>query len=220
MKHILKRSTSPQEIVERAARAAGNTTKPDRGTKHFIALVLAVILAGSTMVGFAWAERQYDYPTIFDSWENAYGVFDCQSQDWLAPFDSLNNPNGIRSRNDGVIYIEPNDDSVTGSGAQLGVFLSNVGVELTDDTLTLPDGTVLSEQGLSCGGEDVELSISRWDPAVSLETPVEIRTEDLAATRFLADQQAFVLALAPAGTTISTPLSIEHLSISTNESGS
>lgn len=207
----ISQSRHTTSAVQRAAKTAGKTGAADRGARRFLALVVLLIMAGSTTVGFAWAERQYDHPTLFASWENAYAVFDCHQASWLEPFDSRENPNGIRSRGDGVIYIEPNNESVTGDNAQLGVFLENVGVRLTDQTLTLPDGTTISEQGAQCNGEEAVLQILRWETPLSKSTPDQIATEQLAGTRFLGDKQAFAIALAPLGSTVPPPPSVANL---------
>ncbi len=200
-------------VVAQAVRATSTSSGPDRGTKHFLVLVAVIIIAGTTMVGFARAERQYEYPTLSDSWQNAYAVFDCRTESWLEPFETLENPNGIRTRGDGVIYIEPSVESAAGKNAQLGLFLDNVGVALDDTTLTLPDGTTLDEQGATCsGGEEAVLQVMRWETPLVDASPTEVRTEGLAATRFLDDRQAFVIALAPLGSTIPAPPSINNLS--------
>lgn len=205
------RKRRSSNVVERAARTASTKAGPDRGTRHFFVLVAAIILAGSTMVGFAWAERQYDHPTLADSWENAYAVFDCRDESWLEPFETLENPNGIRTRGDGVIYIEPSDESATGNNAQLALFLDNVGATLDDSTLVLPDGTTLSESGTFCRGEEAELQVMRWDTPLLETSPSEVRTDGLAETRFLEDRQAFVIALAPAGSIVPAPPSVANL---------
>ena len=176
----------------------------DRGTRQFRLLIAALVLVGTMVVGYAWAERQYDYPTLFDSWQNAYAVFDCESEAWLEPFDSTNNPNGIRTRNDGVIYIEPTDESVTGDNAHLHVFLDNVGASLSDEVLTLPDGSTLAEEGTYCRGEEAVLQVLRWESPAA-EAPSETRLADLGDTKFLADRQALVIALAPAGSKVPPP---------------
>lgn len=182
----------------------------DRGTRQFRALVTVLVIAGSLMVGYAWAQRQYEYPTLFDSWQNAYAVFDCESEAWLEPFDSTNNPNGIRTRNDGIIYIEPTDESITGDNAHLHVFLDNVGASLSDDVLQLPDGSTLAEEGTFCSGEEAVLQVLRWDSPTA-ESPSEVRLEELADIKFLADRQALVIALAPVGSIIPLPSSVNNL---------
>lgn len=207
----LSRNRRTTNVVDKAARAASSSSGPDRGTRHFLVLVVAIILAGTTMVGFARAERQYSHPTLFDSWENAYAVFDCQTESWLDPFETVQNPDGIRTRGDGIIYIEPTADSAAGDKAQLGLFMNNVGATLDDTTFTSPDGTILNEQGATCSGEEAVLQVMRWDAPLVDTAPSEIRTADLAATRFLDDQQAFVIALAPLGSTIPAPPSISDL---------
>lgn len=174
-----------------------------------MALVAAVVIAGTGLVGYTWATRQFNHPTVQDSWQNAYGVFDCTVEDWVEPFDSTNNPNGIRSRNDGIIYIEPASKSVSGDQAQLGVFIENVGASLSDDALTFPDGSQLAEEGASCGGEEAVLQVLRWAPDGIV--PTEARTSGLSGTRFLADGESLVVALAPLGATVPLPPSAADL---------
>lgn len=174
-------------------------------------LVTAIVLAGTLLVGFTWADRQYNHPTVLDSWQNAYGVFDCTTESWTEPFTARDSARGIRSRSDGIIYIEPADESVAGDNATLGVFLDAVGANLTDDEFVLPDGSTLAEQGTFCRGEEAFLQVQRWDG--SGDEPVEIRYDDLHATRFKADRQSFVIALAPAGATIPPPPSADNVSL-------
>src|ERR1019366_7820811 len=62
-----------------------------------------------------------------DHWHMAYGVDLCGKMQ--APISSTNNPAGIHSKNDGIIYIEPNKDTVSGKSATLGK--SNAAVHMT-----------------------------------------------------------------------------------------
>lgn len=199
--------------VERVARTAATPSRAIGSASRFLVLVAVIVVAGSMLVGFAWAERQYEYPTLFDSWENAYAVFDCQSDTWLDPFESLENATGIRTRDDGVIYIEPSVESATGSSARLELFLDSVGATIDDTSLMLPGGATLSEDAVCASGEDAMLQVMRWDAPVADFSATEIRTENLAATRFLGDQQAFVIALAPAGSTIPAPANMPELTL-------
>lgn len=177
--------------------------------RRFLGVVASVMLFGTLAVGFVWTERQYDHPTVLDSWQNAYGVFDCQSENWLPPMDSLDNPEGIRSRGDGVIYIEPATEAVAGDNATLERFLSVMGAELTDDSLTLPDGSTLTETGVFCKGEEAVLQVQRWKQGES--TPVEVRVSDLAGTVFRDDLQSLAIVLAPVNAAVPAPPSAADL---------
>lgn len=205
------RTLEQGELVRRAAQSAGRSRGVDRqGTFRFLAVVALVIVAGSMTVGFAWASRQYNHPTLFDSWQSAYGVYSCESTTWLPPIKSDNNPNGIRTRGDGVIYIEPAVESATGDGARLDVFLDNVGASLANDLLILPDGTTLSETGSFCSGEEAVLQVHRWSTVTDPE-PSEVRYDNFDNMVFRNDGEVFVVALAPQGASIAMPTSVNLL---------
>lgn len=206
-----KRTIDRGDLVRHAARSAGHSKTAGRQSSlRFLALVAIIAVAGSTMVGFAWASRQYNHPTLFDSWQSAYGVYSCKVTDWLPPIESDNNPNGIRTRSDGVIYIEPTVESATGDGARLDVFLASVGAELNNESLVLPGGTTLSEAGAFCSGEEAVLQVQRWSSAVD-SGPAEIRYDNFDSMPFLNDGEVFVVALAPVGATIPLPPSADLL---------
>lgn len=201
--HAARRRTA---VVARAAASGTKRGSRSSGEKasrrRFLALVTIVVLAGTLLVGYSWAERQYEHPTTLDSWQNAYAVFDCRDGSWLAPFDSRANPDGIRSRGDGIIYIEPSSDAVAGDNATLEVFLDAMGARLSDESLTMPDGTQLHE-GELCDGEEAVLQVRRWEPGA--EEPSEVRFSDLTDTKFLADQQSLAIAFAPMNASIPAP---------------
>ena len=141
----MRRRAAGDELVRRAAATGsrgGPTDAERQSQRRFLTLVAAVVIAGSAVVGFSWATRQYHHPTVLDSWQNAYAVFDCRSEAWLPPLEPVPTSTGIRSRGDGLIYIEPAEDAYAGDNATLGLFLNEAGARLTDDELTLPDGTL------------------------------------------------------------------------------
>jgi hypothetical protein len=197
---------SKSNLVHRAAslRERGTLSLDQQTQRRFLMVVALIVIGGIVLIGSIRSERQYAHPTVFDSWQNAYSVFDCETETWLPPIEAQTGANGIRTRADGIIYIEPLDDSATGSNAELSVFLNNVGAVLTDEELVLPDGTTLSENNLECRDEEVELQVMRWDD-VNAEEPIEVRTSDLASTPFLADGQALAIVLAPRGASIPIP---------------
>lgn len=207
--------TSPTDRAARrraavVARAAASGTSPgmrsggeQASRRNFLAVVAMVVIAGTLLVGYSWAERQYEHPTTLDSWQNAYAVFDCRDDSWLAPFDSRSNPDGIRSRGDGIIYIEPASEAVAGDNATLEVFLDAMGARLTDDNFSMLDGATFEERGAVCDGEEAVLQVRRWEPGA--EEPIEVRFTDLAATKFLADGQSLAIAFAPMNAAIPAP---------------
>jgi hypothetical protein len=108
------------------------------------------------------AEETLVGPTLQDHWHSAYAVHDCVSDSFLAPFDSAFDPAGIHSHGDSIIHIHPFIPEVTGAGAKLGVFFDAMGVTVTAEAITLPDGEVL-EAGVTCDGEPSVIAVAMWD---------------------------------------------------------
>ena len=126
---------------------------------------------------------------------------------FLPPFPDSTAPDtlGIHTHGDGLIHIHPFTDSVAGRKATLGVFLDRVGVSLTDDTMTLPDGTVYKEGTTKCqGGKDGQLQVAKWNSATDAaagKKPNEIFTTGFDKIR-LGANNAYTIAFMPAGSTI------------------
>jgi hypothetical protein len=172
---------------------------------------MLIIVLGLALVVFARTTRDAQAsPTLQDHWHNAYGVWDCTSDSFLPNFQSESDPDGIHSHQDGLIHIHPFTAGVTGKEAKLEVFLRNMGAQLDDDTLALPGGETLTE-GVECGGEPAVLQVVRFGDVLNSTLVTEVRTEDLADTRFLGDAQGLVIALAPEGAEIPPPNSVEQL---------
>jgi hypothetical protein len=112
---------------------------------------------------------------------------------------------GIHSHGDGLIHIHPFVSSAAGRNATLGVFLDQVGVQVTDDTLTLPSGTVFKEGKSKCqGGKDGIVQVAKWDKvqdAAAGAKPNQIFTSDFDKIR-LGANQAYTLAFMPQSSTI------------------
>jgi hypothetical protein len=126
---------------------------------------------------------------------------------FLPPFADSTAPDtlGIHTHGDGLIHIHPFVDSVAGRNATLGVFLDRIGLSLTDDTMTLPDGTVYKEGTTKCqGGKDGQLQVAKWDnasDAAAGKKPNEIFTTGFNKIR-LGANNSFTIAFMPAGSTI------------------
>lgn len=209
---------SSAKKVARAARVGASSGPAERRQLGFPALVAIVIVLGLVLVAFARSTRDAQpEPTLQDHWHSAYGVWDCQSNSFLPDFQSERDPDGIHSHQDGLIHIHPFTSGVTGKEAQLNVFLTNMGASLTDSELTLPGNETLSE-GVECDGEEAILQVVRWSNVLSNSTPTEVITENLDETRFLADGEGFVIALAPEGAEIPLPQSLDQLSAVTGQS--
>jgi len=125
---------------------------------------------------------------------------------FLAPFtDATQDVLGIHTHGDGLIHIHPFTDSVAGRKATLGVFLDQVGVKMTNETLTLPNGQTFTEGTTKCqGGKDGQLQVAKWNSvndAAQGKKPNEIFTSGFDQIR-LGASNAFTIAFMPAGSAI------------------
>lgn len=149
-----------------------------------------------------------------DHWNAVYGVWDCTADsgdgtgDWLAPFQSQRDGVGIHSHGDGLISIHPFFEESAGENATFSHFVDAMQISLTDDSLTLDDGRVLSE-GADCNGEPAVLQLLRWQDARAFDTDPTVTprrvTTDFGSERFFNDLEVWVLAFAPEGTDIPLP---------------
>lgn len=204
---------SSSKKVARAARAGQSTGPSERRELGFPIAIAAIVIIGVLLVAWARTQRESEAPTLRDHWHSAYGVYVCTDGEFLPPFTSENDPDGIHSHQDGLIHIHPFGSSVTGEDAQMDVFLEAMLVSLDDDQMILADGTVLAESDTTCDGEAAVWQVARWSSALDVSgEPDEIITEDLAAIRFDADGEAFTIALIPDGAEIPPPPTAEEVS--------
>jgi hypothetical protein len=125
---------------------------------------------------------------------------------FLAPFtDAQQDVLGIHTHGDGLIHIHPFTDSAAGRKATLGLFLDQVGVSMTNDTLTLATGQTFKEGQTKCqGGKDGELQVAKWNDvndAAAGKKPNEIFTSGFDQIR-LGANNSFTIAFMPPGSTI------------------
>jgi hypothetical protein len=145
-------------------------------------------------------------------WHTYLGVDICG--EFLAPQQVFDQPvgapagtqnAGIHTHGDGLIHIHPFTDSVAGRNATMGVFLDQVGVSMTNDTLTLPSGQIYKEGTTKCqDGRDGQLQIAKWNnvaDAAQGKKPNEIFTDGFDQIR-LGANESFTIAFMPAGSTI------------------
>jgi hypothetical protein len=122
-----------------------------------------------------------------------------------APQDATSDVLGIHSHGDGLIHIHPFADSAAGRKATLGVFLDQVGITMTNETLTLPSGSTFTEGTTKCeGGKDALVQVAKWDhvaDAAKGGKPNQIFTDGFDKIR-LAANESFTIAFMPAGSTI------------------
>src|SRR6266508_2699473 len=206
---------SSAKKVARAARAAGGKRARQRRNLGFPAMIIAVLVAGLGLIVYAATERRaVAQPLTTDHWHAAYNIDTCGT---IQPPDSdLNGQDlvGIHTHGDKVIHIHPFLDSAAGQNADLGKFFEDIGLQVTDTSIVLPDGTTFEEGTDTCDDEPGRLVVARWDSAEKAaagENPSQIYTDDFANIRFRNDREAYTIAFLPEGDDIPAPDSIATL---------
>lgn len=145
-------------------------------------------------------------PEVGDHWHAAYGIFVCDS--FVQPVADESDPEGIHSHGDGVIHIHPFFDSAAGANATIGKFFEAVQIEVTDEGVFGPGGSL--EEGLDCTEGPAEFKVARWSLSGLNEAP-ELVDQDIANIRFREDLEIFTIGFVAAGTELTPPPSIGNL---------
>jgi hypothetical protein len=205
---------SSNKKVQRAARAAGRP-----GAKKSYAWPMAitgVVLVGVLLIVFSLSGGDEDEGGIRvgDHWHAAYGIYNCDT--YLGPLaDARGDEFGIHTHQDYLMHMHPVSSRVTGDGANLGVFINEIGGELSDDSLEVAGMDV--ENGDECGGDEATLKLVTWDdPSQEQPTVLTEGFEDYAP----ANSSVWVLAftstdgtevpLPPGAINLADPLAAEE----------
>lgn len=209
---------SSAKKIKRVQQAGVSRAPGQRRNLGYPALIIGILVVGSVLVFFARNEREAsasEAPVANqDHWHAAFGIDIC-GQIQSNPGDAGPDTKGIHTHQDGLIHIHPFVGAAAGQNATFQVFAEQTGIEVTDDSFTLPDGTTYTN-GDDCEGEDGETEPGRvalyvWPPQATEATEPEIITSDIATTRFTDDGQAFMLAFVPEGADVPLPPSVEAL---------
>jgi cyclophilin family peptidyl-prolyl cis-trans isomerase len=155
-------------------------------------------------------------PTTADHWHAPYGLFICDEtgEGFIQPFTATDNPSGVFSLADGIIHIQPFSEEFSGPNATLGLFFEAMGLEISDDTISVPDGDAVAE-GFDCNGEPTVLQVARWQ-LDDIEAGPEVFTEGLADISFANDLELYTIAYVPEGADIPLPPTIGNLATLTD----
>jgi len=177
----------------------------------FSAAVAAIVVLGIGAVLFARSQLTAPGSTAprlgVDHWHSAFGLYVCDS--FLPPLsDTQGDARGIHSHDDGIMHIHPSSSLAAGEEAQIGDFLFEVGVDLTDDSMTLPNGDTFTN-GDECGDQGPgEVKLARWS-IEDIDAEPELITSDLNDARYLTDREAWTLAFIPDGEDIPIPPTVD-----------
>lgn len=163
---------------------------------------LGVFLARDARMNFTGAQPRTGGA---DSWVSAYNVYLCDTYSnpkWANKADTTSL--GIDTKEDGLIRISPTSPQAAGDKAVFGLFADRVGLKLTPNSFTLPDGTA-KKNGDECTVKGTksksEAKLFVWPPQSNKNVEPEIRTgADITKTRFTGSGEIFVLAFVPDGT--------------------
>lgn len=201
---------SSSKKVARASKVAGRANTRSSNLV-WPAAVAGVVILGVLLVAISRGTNSIDAgsgPSLGgeDHWHAAYGVYDCDK--FLAPFgDEGEDEHGMHTHQDGLIHIHPFDTGAVGKNANLQTFADQVGMELEDDRIELPGGTV-RKNGDKCGDKAANVELWSWDNPAD-DTPKQVKG-DLAKFR-PKDQSMVVLAFVPKGTEVPRPTSAVNL---------
>lgn len=201
---------SSAKKVARAARAGGKTPGQRRNL-GFPAAIVVIVLLGVGLVAFARNNAPGGgSPELGEHWHAAYGIFVCDR--WVAnlpdgPTDQL----GIHTHDDGLIHIHPFLAGAAGRSATLGRFFEQVGMSVTDSSITLPPGDQFGHRAFvkgetTCGGEAARVVMGRWNSAMDASgKPDEVRTSGISGQHLDNDLAAYTIAFLPEGESIPPP---------------
>ncbi|HEU5152027.1 MAG TPA: hypothetical protein VFU19_16140 [Iamia sp.] len=190
--------------MARAARAGGTTTGQRRNL-GFPAAIVAIVVLGVGLIAFARSDQPGGgSPALGEHWHAAYGVYVCDR--WVADLsDRGQDTLGIHTHADGLIHIHPFLAGAAGRSATLGKFFDQVGMKVTDSSITLPPGDQFGERTYKngetkCGDEEGRVIMAYWEDAQNATgKPDDVRTSNIAGEHFEQDLGAITIAFLPKG---------------------
>lgn len=197
----MARSAAAKKVAKAASTGAGGKGAQTERNFLFPAAIALVVVLGIVLIFIARDERAENAPrgapTLQDHWHSAYNIYVCDEISPTSyPNDSVEDDTGLHTHGDGLIHIHPFVSTVSAQFATVGAFMNESELEFDDETLELPNGTVLRESEFSCGGEgaaNAEVRILKWN-TLAAETPI-VFTENLRDVRFNEDSQLLVFAM-------------------------
>ncbi len=203
----MARSSSAHKLSRLAQKGKGKKVRFQGGTV-FPSVVLGVCIVGTILVAYA---RQSAAPidtaaAADESYYTSLGVYVCDGFVSGLPATGTSEDGAVTIVEDGVLSWKP----VVLAGerrSRLGTLLEQLGVDVTDDTLTLPagatvngqpvnEGKALTEAETQCGDKPASLSVTVWSGLGTDGTEGSVSIASLDGVR-LDDNLAIVLAFVP-----------------------
>jgi hypothetical protein len=211
---------SSAKKLARAARTGKVSTKRERRDMGFPLVIALVIVLGTSLVLYARSTRADAVSPKLnvgvagggggDHWHAAIGFYNCDHfEDNITRGADWPDSTGIHSHDDGVIHIHPFTSAASGTRARLKVFFQTMDVKFTDKEVDLTNGVVMKD-GADCNGKTAHLKVARFQVDHPDQAP-QIYESNLGEIRFLADREAFTVALVPDGADIPIPPTASQL---------
>tara|TARA_Y100000590_G_scaffold82543_1_gene91959 strand:- start:2486 stop:3214 length:729 start_codon:yes stop_codon:yes gene_type:complete len=202
----MAKGNSAQKIAQ-AEKAGSIGGTSDRRRLGFPIAMACVVILGLLLVGWSRSNREAtSAPRVGDHWHSAYDVYNCAESEstlesreyrggWRSKFIVERVANGIHTHGDGLIHIHPSNSLASGNDAQLGEFFEAFGGFITDSSVKLDTGEVITE-GFTCEGKPAVLKVARFD-VENREREPQVYTENLKDVKFLKNLEAFTVAFVP-----------------------
>lgn len=210
---------SSAKKIKKVQQAGVSRAPGQRRNLGYPALIAVILVVGVALTFVARGERAAsasEAPMVNrDHWHAAFGVDICG--EWQPTLnDDGPDTAGIHTHSDGLIHIHPFVGAAAGDRAVFSVFARQVGLEVSDGSMTLPGGESYTD-GDDCTDEDGETSPGRvalyvWPPQATEATePTVVTGEAINDERFRRDGQIFVLAFVPEDAEVGFPPSMSEL---------
>jgi hypothetical protein len=201
------KASSSKKVARAAGTGGGRTNRGRTPWMYYGAIVLVAVLGTAAVV----TSRDHRLSTInaagqttpplvnTDHWHVAYGIDLCGKMQ--APITSTDNPDGIHTKGDGVIYVEPTADKVAGKNATLGKFASAVHMTLNAGELKVPGGHDYHDSD-DCEGKPGQVQVQVFtSPSDTTGSLAKVDPQDIPFT----DQSMLTIAFLPKGAKIPAP---------------
>jgi len=204
---------SSAKKIKRVQQAGATRSPGQRRQLGFPALVIGILVVGLVLTGFAIGHRrsiERVAPSVGDEWYMAYGTNICGL--FQESYPNVGADGDIFLGADGLINVRPTSEDTEGANALFGSFLQSIGIQVSDTSIVLPDGTTYTN-GETCEGLEGEARVAlyEWPPQSGENTDPRIITSNIGGTRFTDDGRTYVLAFAPRTEEIPLPPSHDRL---------
>ena len=215
----MARTSSAKKIARLAEKGKGKKVR-FQGGSVFPTVVLAVLILGAVLIAYArqggtavdatvTAEQKYATAFAFfncNEFAKFSDVFDPATIDPANKFADVTTEAPVAIIGDGIVGWMP--QVLAGQRkAKLDTIFELYGITVTDDSITLADGTKISETDSKCPGKDAKISVHVWESGSSAS---KLSIASFGGVK-IDDQMTVVLSFAPDGVEVPRPAVADSL---------